>query len=115
MGRKLIKSLLVLASNHSMNIPDIWTKDKAVGARDFFNSPTGKMMIEIALANRPVVHPDKPDSVVAREAIARQTWEDCINGLAQFTIEPDDVSESEHRQFDMSDKGFTSKKPGDKK
>jgi hypothetical protein len=80
-----------------------WTEADDVAARDIFKTSTWQKMIAIMKLNRPKVSNNPSDSVVAREAIGAQKWDDCIDMFANFAnLSAAESIEDELEQPDMS-------------
>jgi hypothetical protein len=82
-----------------MTASDIWTKDDAVAARDFFGTQTWSKILQIMQVRQPKIAGKDRDERF-ENAIRRETWENCLNSFAAFT--QDVIEDEEFEQPDMS-------------
>jgi hypothetical protein len=92
-----------------MILPDLWSEDDAVTARNFFHSAAWKKAYQILMspACRPSID-GKDKDMRYDQAIRREQHENTINMLTQFTISPEKQAEDHMPNLDMST--LTSKK-----
>jgi hypothetical protein len=81
----------------------VWTKEDSVAARDFFlRSQAGQKLLQIMKFNSPKIDLHAPRDTKYDQSIAKQTWEEGVDALAEFTVDRDEQTGETLPQHDFS-------------
>lgn len=90
-----------------------WNREDRHNTAQFFSTPTGARILEILRINAPKVI-GKTIEERALTGTSRQTWENCINAMAQLTFVDPDNSEMVEKLEQFNPNEFSSTTPAKK-